>query len=60
MKCNPPDIELRVLPHFIEMDDILGKKKKQHMLPLHPSLKCIKIKEIILDMAVVYQIQPCV
>lgn len=29
------------------------------MLPLHLSLKCIKIKEIILDMAVVYQIQPC-
>lgn len=29
------------------------------MVPLHPSLKCIEIKEIILDMAVVYQIHSC-
>lgn len=57
MKCNPPDIQLHVLPHFIEMNDILEKQK--HLVPLHPSSKCVEIKEITLDMAVVYQIQPC-
>lgn len=57
MNCNPPDIQLHVLPHFIEINDILEKQK--HLVPLHLSLKCIEIKEITLDMAVVYPIQPC-
>lgn len=56
MNCNTPDIQLHVLPHFIEIDD---NKKPKHMVPLHLSLKCIEIKEIILDMAVVCQIQSC-
>lgn len=56
MNCNTPDIQLHVLPHFIEIDD---NKKPKHMVPLHLSLNCIEIKEIILDMAVVYQIQSC-
>lgn len=35
------------------------KNKTKHVVPLHLSLKCIEIKEIIWDMAVVYQIQSC-